>query len=44
VRLNYLPDYLIRLRRKGRSELDLILEVKGFETERDRQKEVSTKR
>jgi type III restriction enzyme len=33
ARLNYLRDYLIRLRRNDGSELKLILEVKGFETE-----------
>jgi type III restriction enzyme len=44
ARLNYLPDYLIRLRRKDGSELKLILEVKGFETEQERQKEVVAKR
>jgi type III restriction enzyme len=44
TRLNYLPDYLIRLLRNDRSELNLILEVKGFETEQDRAKETSAKR
>ena len=44
VRLNYLPDYLIRLRRNRGSELNLILEVKGFETEQDRAKEVAAQR
>jgi type III restriction enzyme len=44
ARHNYLPDYLIRIRRNDGSELNLILEVKGFETEQDRQKEVAAKR
>jgi len=44
VRLNYIPDYLMRLRRSDRSELNLILEVKGFETEQDRAKEVAAQR
>jgi type III restriction enzyme len=44
ARHNYLPDYLIRLRRNDGSELNLILEVKGFETEQDRQKQVTAER
>jgi type III restriction enzyme len=44
VRLNYLPDYLVRLQRNDGSELKLILEVKGFETEQDRAKEVAAQR
>jgi type III restriction enzyme len=44
ARHNYLPDYLIRLRRRDSSELNLILEVKGFETEADRQKQVAAQR
>lgn len=40
----YRPDYLIRFRRSDNSELKIILEVKGFETEQDRQKEVGAKR
>jgi len=44
ARHNYLPDYLIRLRRRDSSELKLILEVKGFETEADRQKQVTAER
>ena len=44
ARHNYLPDYLIRLRRNDGSELNLILEVKGFETEQDRQKEATARR
>jgi type III restriction enzyme len=44
VRLNYLPDYLIRLRRNDGSELKLIIEVKGFETEQERAKEVAAQR
>ena len=41
ARHNYLPDHLIRLRRNGGSELNLILEVKGFESEADRQKQTT---
>jgi type III restriction enzyme len=44
VRLNYLPDYLVRLRRNHGCELNLILEVKGFETEQDRAKDVAAQR
>ena len=44
ARLNYLPDYLIRLRRRNGAELNLILEVKGFETEQDRAKETTAHR
>jgi len=40
----YRPDYLVRLRRCDGDELKVILEVKGFETEQDRQKEVAAKR
>jgi len=44
VRHEYYPDYLIRLRQKTGKELKVILEVKGFETERDRQKEIAAER
>lgn len=44
ARHEYRPDYLIRLRWKGSSELKVILEVKGFETEQDRQKETAARR
>ncbi len=43
-RHNYVPDYLVRLRRSDGSELNLILEVKGFQTEPDRAKEVAAQR
>ncbi len=43
-RHEYRPDYLIRLRRADGSELKAIVEVKGFETEQDRQKEISANR
>jgi type III restriction enzyme len=39
----YRPDYLVRLR-DGEGELKVILEVKGFETEADRQKETAARR
>ncbi len=44
VRHEYRPDYLIRLRMPDGGELKVILEVKGFETEQDRQKEVAARR
>lgn len=40
----YRPDYLIRLRRRDGKEIKVILEVKGYETEKDRQKEVAARR
>ena len=40
----YRPDYLVRLKGKDGGEIKVILEVKGFETEQDRQKEVAAKR
>ncbi len=43
-RHNYLPDYLIRLRQNDDSELNLILEVKGFESEADRAKQTAAQR
>ncbi len=44
ARHEYRPDYLIRLRCETGQELKVILEVKGFETEQDRQKEAAAKR
>jgi type III restriction enzyme len=44
VRHEYRPDYLIRWRCEDESEVKVILEVKGFETEQDRQKEAAAKR
>jgi type III restriction enzyme len=44
IRHEYRPDYLIRLRSKGDHEIKIILEVKGFESEQDRQKEIGAKR
>ena len=44
VRYEYRPDYLIRWRRGDGSEVKVILEVKGFETEQDRQKEIAARR
>ncbi|MER3417521.1 MAG: hypothetical protein C4297_15160 [Gemmataceae bacterium] len=44
VRHEYRPDYLVRLRAKGGGEIKVILEVKGFETEQDRQKEAAARR
>jgi type III restriction enzyme len=44
VRHEYRPDYLIRWRCEDGSELKVILEVKGFETEQDRRKEIAARR
>jgi len=44
VRHEYRPDYLIHLKNNGGRGIKVILEVKGFETEQDRQKEVAAKR
>jgi type III restriction enzyme len=44
ARHEYRPDYLIRWRCEDGSELKVILEVKGFETDQDRQKEAAAKR
>jgi type III restriction enzyme len=44
IRHEYRPDYLVRLRYPDGRELKVILEVKGFETEQDRQKEMAAKR
>jgi type III restriction enzyme len=44
VRHEYRPDYLIRWRCEDGQEVKIILEVKGFETEKDRQKEAAARR
>jgi len=44
VRHEYRPDYLIRWRCDDGREAKIILEVKGFETEQDRQKEAAARR
>jgi len=44
MRHEYRPDYLIRWRCKNGQEVKVILEVKGFETEQDRQKETAARR
>jgi type III restriction enzyme len=44
VRHEYRPDYLVRWRCDNGQEVKIILEVKGFETEQDRQKEVAARR
>jgi type III restriction enzyme len=44
ARHEYRPDYLIRWRSDEGSELKVILELKGFETEQDRHKEAAAKR
>ncbi|MCX7981239.1 MAG: hypothetical protein N3A68_09435, partial [Bacteroidia bacterium] len=43
-RREYRPDYLIRWRVEGKGEVKVILEVKGFETDQDRQKEAAAHR
>jgi type III restriction enzyme len=44
VRHEYRPDYLIRLRAPNGGEIKVILEIKGFETEQDRQKKAAADR
>jgi len=44
VRHEYRPDFLIRWRREDGREVKIVLEVKGFETEQDRQKEAAARR
>jgi type III restriction enzyme len=44
ARHEYRPDYLIRWRCDDGHEVKIILEVKGFETEQDRQKEAAARR
>jgi type III restriction enzyme len=44
VQHEYRPDYIIRWQCKGGSEVKIILEVKGFETEQDKQKELAAHR
>lgn len=44
ARHEYRPDYVIRVRNKKGEETRVILEVKGFETEQDRQKEIAARR
>ena len=43
-RHEYRPDYLVRWRRNDGTEVKVILEVKGFETEQDRQREIAAQR
>lgn len=44
VRHEYRPDYLVRLSTRDGSKITVILEIKGFETEKDRQKEAAALR
>jgi len=41
---NYIPDYIIRLRLDDISEINVILEIKGFEDEQDRAKKAAAQR
>ncbi|MDZ7271814.1 MAG: hypothetical protein ONB17_09365, partial [candidate division KSB1 bacterium] len=44
ARHEYRPDYLVRYRHPSRGLITVVLEVKGFETEQDRQKETAARR
>ena len=44
VRHEYRPDYLVRWRCDDGQEIKILLEIKGFETEQDRQKEAAALR
>ena len=44
ARHEYRPDYLVRWRCDDGHEVKVILEIKGFETEQDRQKEAAARR
>jgi type III restriction enzyme len=44
VNPEYRPDFIIRARKKDGGEKKIIIEVKGFETEKDRQKETAAKK
>ncbi|GBC78975.1 hypothetical protein HRbin09_00186 [bacterium HR09] len=44
VRHEYRPDYIVRWQGPDRALINVILEVKGFESERDRQKAVAAER
>ena len=41
---NYIPDFLVSLRGKDGAGTTVILEVKGYETEEDRQKHAAAQR
>ncbi len=41
---HYIPDYIIKLQCNDGSELNVLLEVKGFESEKDRAKRVAAQR
>ena len=44
IRREYRPDYLVYLKTEKGNIIKVILEVKGFETEKDRQKQIAAKR
>lgn len=44
IRHEYRPDYLAHLKNNESGTIKIVLEVKGFETEKDRQKEVAARR
>jgi len=41
---SYIPDYIIRLKLNDKQEVNVILEVKGFEAEQDRAKKTAAQR
>jgi type III restriction enzyme len=43
-KFHYIPDYLVRLQKKDGSVINIILEVKGFEREKDRAKRTAVQR
>lgn len=43
-RHEYRPDFIARLKSKDGSEINAIIEIKGFETDKDRQKRVAAKK
>lgn len=44
ARHEYRPDYIVRWRKPDGREVNVVLEVKGWETEQDRQKETAARR
>jgi type III restriction enzyme len=44
IKHEYRPDFILRARKKDGGEKKIILEIKGFETEKDRQKEIAAQK